>query len=160
MKNKWILCTQQVKLKKRIRENMCRMWVCHYKYEIQTHAEHNPVSFLLRTPHLWPQHTEKQTHSRLFETYTCWQGLLTGKIEEWLRNGRCHCLTAQCAAIRPQTSTHSLSLQTAVFCKILCVCVSVCPNVTIPVPCTEEAFVFQSQSVKTRGCWKEQGVEE
>lgn len=89
------------------------------------------------------------------------QGLLTGEIEEWLRNGRCHCFTI--VTIRPQTSAHSLSFLTAVLCKNkqkkTCVHVCVCPNVTIPVPCTEEPFVFQSQSVKARGCWKEHKVE-
>lgn len=41
------------------------------------------------------------------------------------------------------------------------VCVYVCPQVillhrTVPVSHTEEPFVFQSQPVKTRGCWREE----
>lgn len=38
------------------------------------------------------------------------------------------------------------------YCVRARTCTCVCPNVTIPVPCTEEPFVFQSQPVKARRC--------
>ena len=46
------------------------------------------------------------------------------------------------------THTHLLDSNSLLFAGLSCYCV--------PVSCTEDAFVFQSQSVETRGCLREE----
>lgn len=64
----------------------------------------------------------------------------------------------------PRLDTHSVEKHACAAAVLIVVCVSVCVCVlrlssyNVPVSCTEEAFVFHSQSVETRGRWREEEV--